>query len=153
MFKRHASVLFKMLMYEGILWCQRQVSRAGVSNYVPQYSVGCNYLAMPKAPASGTNVLIYKDVGARSRCPGHCQVGVNVMNTASLFSLKIKNDHDANFVFTNGCHINDIPSHQWRHSLHHGNSIFSVLLNVIFLAYFSRSVSYSKHKQTSHCLK
>ena len=29
------------------LQCQKQLSRAWISNYIPQYSVGCNYLSMP----------------------------------------------------------------------------------------------------------
>ena len=37
-----------------VLWCQKQVSQAGISNCIPQYSVGCNYLSMPEIPASGT---------------------------------------------------------------------------------------------------
>ena len=28
------------------LWCQKLISWAGISNYIPQNSVGCNYLAM-----------------------------------------------------------------------------------------------------------
>ena len=28
-------------------WCQKQVSRVGISNYIPQNTVGCNYLSMP----------------------------------------------------------------------------------------------------------
>ena len=39
------------------LWCQKQVSRAWISNYIPQYSAGCRYLSMPLIPASGTKVL------------------------------------------------------------------------------------------------
>ena len=41
------------------LWCQKQVSRAGIRNCIPQYSVGCNYLSLPEMPASGTKVLNY----------------------------------------------------------------------------------------------
>ena len=44
------------------LWtpvCQKQVSRVWISNYIPQYTVGCNYLAMPLIPAYGTEDLIY----------------------------------------------------------------------------------------------
>ena len=33
--------------------CQKQVSQARISNCIPQYSVGCNYLSMPEIPASG----------------------------------------------------------------------------------------------------
>ena len=37
---------------------QKQVSQAGISNCIPQYSVGCNYLLLPEIPASGDKVLI-----------------------------------------------------------------------------------------------
>ena len=40
----------------------KQVSQAGKGNCIPQYSVGCNYLALPEVPASGTKVLIYRTV-------------------------------------------------------------------------------------------
>ena len=34
------------------LWCQKQVYQAGISNCIPQYSVGFNYLSLPEIPAS-----------------------------------------------------------------------------------------------------
>ena len=34
------------------------ITRVGISNYIPQYSVGCNYLSLPEIPASGSKVLI-----------------------------------------------------------------------------------------------
>ena len=34
------------------LCCQMQVSQAGISNYIPQFTVGCNYLSLPEIPAS-----------------------------------------------------------------------------------------------------
>ena len=40
------------------LWHQKQVSQAGISNCIQQYSVGCNYLSLPEIPASGDRVLI-----------------------------------------------------------------------------------------------
>ena len=40
------------------LWCQKQVPRACISNFIPQFTVGCNYLCMPKILASGTRVII-----------------------------------------------------------------------------------------------
>ena len=39
--------------------CQKHISQGGVSNCIPQYSVGCNYLSLPEIPASGTKVLIF----------------------------------------------------------------------------------------------
>ena len=41
------------------LCCQKQVSQAGISNYIPQFTVGCNYLSLPEIPASGNKVHIY----------------------------------------------------------------------------------------------
>ena len=41
------------------LWCQKQVSQAGISNYIPQFTVGCSYLSLSEIPASGNKVLIY----------------------------------------------------------------------------------------------
>ena len=38
------------------IWCQKQVSQAWISNCIPHYYVGCNYLSMPEIPASGTKV-------------------------------------------------------------------------------------------------
>ena len=40
------------------LWCQKQVSQAGISNCIPQHTVGCNYLSLPEIPASGDKVFI-----------------------------------------------------------------------------------------------
>ena len=41
------------------LWCQKLVPQAGISNCIPQYSVGCDYLFLPELPSSCTKVLIY----------------------------------------------------------------------------------------------
>ena len=40
------------------LCCQKQVSQAGISNYIPQFTVGCNSLSLPEIPASGNKVRI-----------------------------------------------------------------------------------------------
>ena len=37
--------------------CQKQVSQAGISNYIPQFTVGWNYLSPTEIPASGNKVL------------------------------------------------------------------------------------------------
>ena len=37
---------------------RKLVSKAGIRNYVPQFTVGCNYLSLPEIPASGNKVLI-----------------------------------------------------------------------------------------------
>ena len=39
------------------LCCQKQVSQAGISNYIPQFTVGGSYLSLPEIPASGYKVL------------------------------------------------------------------------------------------------
>ena len=36
----------------------RQVSQAGISNYIPQFTVGCNYVSLPEIPVSGNKVHI-----------------------------------------------------------------------------------------------
>ena len=41
------------------LCCQKQVSQTGIINYIPQFTVGCNYLSLPEIPVSGNKVLIY----------------------------------------------------------------------------------------------
>ena len=41
-----------------VLWCQKQVSWAEISNCIPQYTVGCNYISLPEIPASVVQVLI-----------------------------------------------------------------------------------------------
>ena len=33
-------------------FCSHKVSQAGISNCIPQFSVGCNYLSLPEVPAS-----------------------------------------------------------------------------------------------------
>ena len=46
-----------------IIWrlqCQKQVSQTGISNCIPLYSVGCNYLSMPVIPASGTKIILFR---------------------------------------------------------------------------------------------
>ena len=39
------------------LCCQKHVSQAGISNCIPQFCVGCNYLSLPEIRASGTKVI------------------------------------------------------------------------------------------------
>ena len=38
---------------------QKQVSQVGISNGIPQYYVGCNYLFLPEIPASDNKVHIW----------------------------------------------------------------------------------------------
>ena len=44
------------------LWCTKQVSQAGINNYIPQFNVGCNYLSLPEIPTPGIKVLIHYDI-------------------------------------------------------------------------------------------
>ena len=60
--------------------CQKQVSQAGISNCIPQYSVGCNYLSLPEIPDSGTKVLI---------CQGICDIALNKPCTRGFHYKKI----------------------------------------------------------------
>ena len=39
------------------LICQKQVSQTGIRNYITWFTVGCNYLSLPKVPASGNKLL------------------------------------------------------------------------------------------------
>ena len=65
------------------LQCQKQVSRACISNYIPQYSVGCNYLCMPYIPASGSKILI--SIPQYVTKPGDCWVTVWQSGHTSVF--------------------------------------------------------------------
>ena len=38
--------------------CQKQIFQTGISNSIPQKTVGCKYLSLPEIPASGTKVII-----------------------------------------------------------------------------------------------
>ena len=41
----------------GLCW-QKQASQAGISNYIPQFTVGCNHLSLTEIPAAGNKALI-----------------------------------------------------------------------------------------------
>ena len=51
------------------LWYQKQVSQAGISNCIPQNTVGCNYVSLPEIPASGTKSLISSVMTKAPTCP------------------------------------------------------------------------------------
>ena len=42
-----SSCFFRMVLNWSGLWCHKQVSKTWTSNYIPQNSVGSNYLCMP----------------------------------------------------------------------------------------------------------
>ena len=51
----------KTLQQSVMIWgfcCQKQVSQAGISNYISKFTVGCNYFSLPEIPASGNKVYI-----------------------------------------------------------------------------------------------
>ena len=37
------------------VWC---IMQAGISNYIPQFTAGCNYLSLPEIPASGNKIWV-----------------------------------------------------------------------------------------------
>ena len=47
------------IVYNRGRWYQKQVTQAGISNYTPQNTVGCNYLSSPTISASCTKGLNY----------------------------------------------------------------------------------------------
>ena len=59
----HCPVFALLIVYEEF-GVQKQVCRACISNCIPQYSVGCNYLSMPYIHASGSKVLICRRTGS-----------------------------------------------------------------------------------------
>ena len=59
------------------LWYQKQVSRAWLSNYSPQDTVGCNYLAMPYIPAQQTEycwLKIHSNALILHQSPSFCKI-------------------------------------------------------------------------------
>ena len=53
------------------LWRQKQVSQAGISNCIRQYTVGCNYLSVPAIPASGAKDESPQLWGSQKMLLGH----------------------------------------------------------------------------------
>ena len=51
------NIVWKSVSLNWGLCCQKQISQAWISNYIPQNTVGCNNLSMPEKPASGNKVL------------------------------------------------------------------------------------------------
>ena len=47
-------------------WRQKQVTLAGISNCIPQNTVGCNCLSLPEIPVCGSKAII---------CEWHLQIG------------------------------------------------------------------------------
>ena len=55
----HSIIVIIVFTQKWGVWHQKQVSQAGKSNCIPQYSVGWKYLSMPEIPASGAKLLRY----------------------------------------------------------------------------------------------
>ena len=51
----------------------KQVFQAGLSNHMPQFTVGCNYLSLPEIPASGNRFLDYYRTEADTKWPPFCK--------------------------------------------------------------------------------
>ena len=54
---RYMYVFYWRNMIWGI-WCQKQVSQTGISNYTPQFTVGCNYLSLPEIILTTCNTAL-----------------------------------------------------------------------------------------------
>ena len=68
-----------MVLWYKRLWHQKELCQAWITNYIPQYSVGCNCLSMPEIPASAPtsswNRLIYIWLGLLNHFTWHVNVG------------------------------------------------------------------------------
>ena len=63
------SLLWDVIIYPCLRYLQKQVSQPGIRNYIPQFTVGCNYSSLFEIPASGNRVLIstpYHPVGSKT---------------------------------------------------------------------------------------
>ena len=91
----------KMVPFDDVImiwrhWCQKWVSRARKSNYILQFTVGCNYLSLPEIPASGqkqvspagiSNYILQFTVGCNYlsllEIPASCQKQVSPAGTSN----------------------------------------------------------------------
>ena len=75
------------------LWCEKQVSGASISNCIPQFPMGCNYLHMPQILAYDTKVPLSfyrwrcKRVGANRYIVGLYVQHGNIVKPFSTFVL------------------------------------------------------------------
>ena len=63
---------------------QKQVSQAGISNCIPQHTVGCNYLSLPEIHASGDKVLICPCAVNVAACHLFPESGVNTYDEEAI---------------------------------------------------------------------
>ena len=53
------------------MWGQKQVSQAGISNYIPQFTMGYNYLYLSEIPALSNKVNICIYMSHINKCTSH----------------------------------------------------------------------------------
>ena len=58
----HNTTKQSIIVYIWGVWHQKQVSRAGISNYIPQFTVECYYLSLFEIPASGAKIIMYCEI-------------------------------------------------------------------------------------------
>ena len=95
------------------LWRQKQVSQAGISNYIPRFTVGCNYLSLPEIPASGAKDLvccvrwlIFTSIVCCCRKADKAVEGL-----APIWQQGIRNHHDDEDLSSN---VYQVYPKQWR---------------------------------------
>ena len=66
--QQHSSQIMDKIWW---LWRKKQVSQAGISNSIPQNTMGCNYLSLPEITAS--HVLIYNNhhISSKTKIPSN----------------------------------------------------------------------------------
>ena len=76
----------------------KQVSEAWISNYIPQGTVGCNYLSMSQIPASSRQVLKYYIISWVTG-PGdtHCYMDTGKLGIIKLYGIKEFMDQSTEF--------------------------------------------------------
>ena len=99
------------LVIKEVLWRQEQASQAGISNYIPQYTVGCNYLPLPKIPVYGAKVL---QCPCTSRFWANCSLNVdNKLRTYFVIVIFFLNARGIGWHRSNGRRnlerLRDIP--------------------------------------------
>ena len=74
------------------LWCQQQLSMAWISNYIPQYTVGCNYLSMPYMIWIWIWIdtfLWYQSTHTRKVCKWHLVIFARIDDYFSMHNLLV----------------------------------------------------------------
>ena len=74
--------------YEGFGARSRYLMQ-GISNYIPKFTVGCNYLCLPEIPASGAKVLIYQ----------YIDITLSIIKKDFLYQFNLRSHHFSSFFF------------------------------------------------------